>query len=74
MAKVRVQARGADDADDAAVDAAEKGKASSSSPVPKRAPKYAGAIDVLQKVLKEKGISGWYQVRFGLHFSSLLLD
>lgn len=60
MAKVRVQARGAETEVDTA-DAAEKGKVSSSTA--KRTPKYAGAVDVLRKVLKEKGVRGWYQVR-----------
>lgn len=53
MAKVRVQARGADDSEDAA----EKGVASA-----KKAPKYNGALDVLSKVYKENGFVGWYKV------------
>lgn len=61
MAKVRVQARGADD-EEGVADLTEKGKAKSSLPV-KRAPKYSGAVDVLRKVFREKGFQGWYQVR-----------
>jgi len=64
MAKVRLQARSTDPAvglDDL------KATAEGSLPVPanttrsQRTPKYAGAIDVLQKVLGEKGLVGWYQ-------------
>lgn len=49
MAKVRVQAHGS--------------KPETTSADGKRAkPKYNGALDVLRKVYKSEGLSGWYQV------------
>jgi len=54
MAKVRVQARGANESDE--TDSLEKGK-----PRTKKAPKYSGSLDVLRKVLKQDGFIGWYR-------------
>ncbi|KAF8307734.1 adenine nucleotide transporter [Clavulina sp. PMI_390] len=56
MAKVRIQAQGSSSASEDCLSELEKGKA----PVKKPA-RYNGAIDVLQKVFKEKGFTGWYQ-------------
>jgi hypothetical protein len=60
MAKVRVQAKTSDDEDgvESAADAVERGTGKPA----KRPPKYTSAIDVLRKVLAEKGLKGWYQV------------
>ncbi|KAG8938069.1 ADP/ATP carrier protein, partial [Tulasnella sp. 419] len=69
MAKVRLQARSADVDDSAAIEAAEEGKGPTfadvvregQKPAPTRTPRYTGAIDVLRKVLAQKGFTGWYQ-------------
>jgi len=71
MAKVRLQARAVEVEDDSgSIKAAEEGHGTSfaqvvsegSKPKPTRIPRYTGAIDVLTKVLKQQGLTGWYQV------------
>jgi len=60
MAKVRIQARSAD-----LEDAAEKNE---EVPHPHeyrhKHSKHIGALDILARVWKREGFTGWYQVRF----------
>jgi adenine nucleotide transporter 17 len=83
MAKVRLQARYSDE--DEAIEAAiESDKEinlaavtdleSGSPPKPmKKKQRYTGSVDVLRKVYREKGVTGWYQVRTVLSISFLVL-
>jgi len=66
MAKVRIQARSADDDD-----AIEK----NGLPPPSQAPhhshrKHIGAIGILKRVWKKQGFVGWYQVSLSPHSST----
>lgn len=61
MAKVRIQARSADIETDPEHSAPHTFHHAKS--------KHPGALDVLSKVLKREGITGWYQVRYLCFFS-----
>lgn len=61
MAKVRLQAKYEDVADDESSNLAEQG-AHDQSKLSKKKERYSGALDVLRKVAMEKGLAGWYQV------------
>jgi len=63
MAKVRLQARPKDDpiADIEAGGTEENATGDQTIVPPPRVHRYTGAIDVLRKVLRDKGLAGWYQ-------------
>lgn len=65
MAKVRLQARSNNNAETTQLSDSEKASlvGTEAKPAVTPKPRYNGAIDVLRKVHKEKGIVGWYQVR-----------
>lgn len=60
MAKTRLQAKYSSDP----VDAIEAAEGSVAPTVVVKKEKYSGAIDCLSQVYREKGLGGWYQVRF----------
>ncbi|KIO34430.1 hypothetical protein M407DRAFT_128287 [Tulasnella calospora MUT 4182] len=63
MAKVRLQARSNKNAETTQLSDSEKASlvGTEAKPAVNPKPRYNGAIDVLRKVHKEKGIVGWYQ-------------
>ncbi|KAG9024897.1 ADP/ATP carrier protein [Tulasnella sp. JGI-2019a] len=66
MAKVRLQAR---PADDSGAESLEEG-----TPRKRPPPRYSGAVDVLRKVMAEKGLIGWYQVRTHRYHTSYVIS
>lgn len=62
MAKVRLQARSTDDDDDDDTNGTLPTPASASQAEQSKAARYRGAVDVLTKVYKHRGLAGWYQV------------